>query len=259
MVKARKSIPPRDVLADGPVPLYAQIARLLRAEARTPGDWPRRLGSDNELVARFGVSRMTIRSAVDELVRQGLVRRIHGKGTFVVGPVEVRLDGLERFLQEWHEPHLHTRAQILTFRTIVAPSAVSQALGIAAGSRVLHVRRLRESIDAPVVIDDRYVPAWCAKDITREDAARQSLFVSIEEHSGVRTESVEQTITAILASNVEARLLKLEPNAPLLERQVVFFTAGSRPTLCGRSVYRGDRVRFQLRAARGEAAATQPS
>jgi DNA-binding GntR family transcriptional regulator len=104
------------------------------------------------------------------------------------------------------------------------------------------------------VLDDRYVPAWCAEGITSGDAAKQSLFVSIEERSGVRTESVEQTISATSAGSAEATLLGLAPGASLLERRVVFFTSDARPTLCGRSVYRADSVLFRLRASRKRAA-----
>ena len=248
----RKSIPRKEVVPNSPVPLYEQITRVLLAEVRAGG--PSRLGSDNALMARFGVSRMTIRSAVDELVRRGLVQRIQGKGTYVVDPrsVEVRLDGLERFLQEWHEPHVHTQAKILAFRTIVAPPAVCRALGLTAGNKVLHVRRLRQGDAGPIVVDDRYVPEWCSAKLTREDAAKQSLFVSIEEHSGIRTETVEQTITSGSASGPEAKLLGIEAGTPVLERSVVFMTADARPTLCGRSIYRGDRVQFRLRASRAK-------
>ncbi|MHB8146851.1 MAG: GntR family transcriptional regulator [Vulcanimicrobiaceae bacterium] len=247
-----KSNQRRELVADGPVPLYEQITRVLLSEVLANRTGPRRLGSDNALMARFGVSRMTIRSAVDELVRQGLVQRIQGKGTYVVDPrsVEVRLDGLERFLQEWHEPHLHTHARILSFRTIAATASIAQTLRSAPGSRVLHVRRLREADEGPIVIDDRYVPAWCMHGLTREDAAKQSLFVSIESHSGIRTETVEQTISAVLANDAEAKLLEVSPGTSVLERRVVFMTADLRPTLCGRSIYRGDRVQFQLRASR---------
>ena len=247
----RKSIRRPEVLSDSPVPLYEQITRVLLAEVRA-GAAPGRLGSDNALMARFGVSRMTIRSAVDELVRRGLVRRIQGKGTYVLDPrsVEVRLDGLERFLQEWHAPHVHTHAKILAFRSILAPAAVASALGQKAGSKVLHVRRLRQGDDGPIVVDDRYVPEWCSKNLTRAEAAAQSLFVSIEEHSGIRTETVEQTITSGRVAKAEATLLAIAPGEPVLERSVLFMTADGRATLCGRSGYRGDRVQFRLRASR---------
>jgi GntR family transcriptional regulator len=240
--------------ADEPQPLYEQVKRVLLDEIRTGGATPRPLGSDNELMLRFGVSRMTIRTAVDELVRQGLVRRIQGKGTFVLAPaaVEVRLDGLERFLQEWHEPHLHTDARILAFDRIAAAPDLARRLRVVAGSEVLHVRRLREADEGPVVLDDRYVAGWCMRGVTRAEAAKQSLFVSIERHSGVKTDIVEQTVIAALPEKNEATLLRIGPLQPVLKRLVLFTTEAGKPTLCGQSIYRGDRVQFHLRAARGD-------
>ena len=131
-------------------------------------------------------------------------------------------------------------------------AANCQALKVAAGSSVLHVRRLREADHRPIVIDDRYVPEWCWNGLTREDAARRSLFVSIEEHSGIRTETVEQRIRAVLATEAEAQFLRAPAGTAVLERTVVFMTSDGRPTLCGRSVYLGGRVQFRLRASRGE-------
>jgi GntR family transcriptional regulator len=248
---SRKSNP-SGVDADEPLPLYEQVKRVLLDDIRSGGATPRPLGSDSELMLRFGVSRMTIRTAVDELVRQGLVRRVQGKGTYVLAPaaVDVRLDGLERFLQEWHEPHLHTEARILAFAKIVAPPSLARRLLVAAGSEVLHVRRLREADEGPVVLDDRYVAGWCMKGVTRAEAAKQSLFVSIERHSGVRTDLVEQTVVASLPEKSEAKLLDIDVRQPVLKRLVLFTTAAGKPTLCGQSIYRGDRVQFHLRASR---------
>ena len=250
----KKSTSSGEIDPDGPLPLYEQIRLRLSEEfaTRIEGEGP--LYSDAILMKRFGVSRMTVRNAVDILVRKGVMRRVPGRGTFLVAPppLEVGLDGLERFFAEWHAPQIHTRAKILIFRRIPASAAVAANLDVAPGSRVLMVRRLRSGDSGPVVTDDRFVAGWCMEGITREEAARQSLFVSIEAHSGVRTESVAQQIRASGADERVARLLHIPLAAPVLERHVRFASEDGRPTLCGYSAYRADRVTFDLRASRAE-------
>jgi len=248
----KKSTTPGELDLTGPLPLYEQIRILLSGEVAAGTNGDRRLYSDAALMKRFGVSRMTVRSAVDILVRNGFMRRVPGRGTFLTVPptLEVGLDGLERFFAEWHAPQIHTRAKILAFRQIAAIPSVASELAVAPGSTVLLVRRLRSGDDGPIVTDERFVAGWCMGGITREDAARQSLFTSIEARSGVRTQSVEQRIRADCANERIAALLETVPGLPVLERHVRFLTAQGQPTLCGHSVYRGDRVAFDLRATR---------
>lgn len=248
----KKSTSARELDPSGPLPLYEQIRIRLSEELATQTESDRQLYSDAVLMKRFGVSRMTVRNAVDILVRRGIMRRVPGRGTFLIAPptLEVGLDGLERFLTEWHAPQIHTRAKILAFRKVAATPAIAEDLAVAAGSHVLLVRRLRSGDDGPVVTDERYVAGWCMEGITRAEAARQSLFISIEQHTGVRTESVQQRIHAGSADERIATLLDIPRGAPILERHVRFLTADGRPTLGGYSVYRADRVSFELRATR---------
>ncbi|GAC1303725.1 MAG: GntR family transcriptional regulator [Vulcanimicrobiaceae bacterium] len=248
----KKSTSPGELDPGGPLPLYEQIRIRLSEELATQTEGDRRLYSDAVLMKRFGVSRMTVRNAVDILVRSGFMRRVPGRGTFVTAPptLEVGLDGLERFLAEWHAPQIHTRAKILAFRRVAAAASVARELDVAVGSPVLLVRRLRSGDDGPVVTDERFVAGWCMEGITRDEAATQSLFVSIEAHAGVRTESVEQRIRAGSADKRIAALLETPLATPTLERHVRFMTAEGRPTLSGHSVYRADRVTFELRATR---------
>lgn len=237
---------------DGPVPLYEQIKNRLVAELRAMPHGGTRIFSDAALMKRFRVSRMTVRNAVADLVREGVVKRIPGRGTFLVPlpPLHVRLDGLERFIQEWQFSHPQTPVKILTFRQAPAPARIAERLQIAPGERVLFVRRLREDEGEPVILDLRYVSPACEKGITREDAARRSLFVTIAERSGIEAVAVEQEIGAEAAGAGVARLLHIDTGSIVLRREVTFFATDQRPMLTGFSYYRADRFTFQMRATR---------
>jgi len=231
-------------------PLYEQIKRRLLVELQEGGEQP--YLSDAALMQRFGVSRMTARNAIAELVRQGVVKRVPGRGTFLVPTphLALHLDGVERFRQDWNLPHLDPLAKILTFRRTKATPDVAASLNVAPGSLVVLVRRIRHADGEPVAYEVRYVAGWCSAGITREDARRRSLFATIARESGVEAAAVEQEVGAINADRQVAEILRVPAGHALLSRKVTFLTSGNRPILTGHSLYRSDRFSFQMRAAR---------
>ena len=247
----KKSIASSELDRNNPAPLYEQVKARLLAELRAGGRSTQPL-SDSALVKRVGVSRMTVRSAVAELVREGRVKRVPGVGTFLVqdSQVAIGLDGLQRFFQEWHLPELDPGTQILAFRHVAASATVAASLQIAKRSPILLLRRLRTAQGEPVTLDVRFVAGWCASQITREDAAREMLFDIVAMKSGVPTVAVEQEVGAQAADEAAAEILKVPVGSPLLSRAVKFFTTGDRPYIAGTGLYRSDRFRFQMRAER---------
>lgn len=237
---------------DGPVPLYEQIKNRLVAELRAESGDERRVFSDAVLMKRFGVSRMTVRNAVADLVREGVVRRIPGRGTFLLPPepVHVRIGGLDRFVQEWEFPHPQTPVKVPVFRKVAPPKWVAERLQCKPGELVLEAHRLREDDGEPVILDIRYVGERCMKGLTRDDVSRRSLFVTIAEKSGIPAVAVEQEIGAEAASAAVARQLRIPRGSIVLRREVAFLAADQLPILVGFSYYRADRFTFQMRATR---------
>lgn len=249
----RKLSEAKSIDRSGATPLYEQIKVHLLTElneVRAAGD--ARYFSDATLMQRFGVSRMTVRSAIAELVRQGLIERIPGRGTFLVPQprMALHLDGVERFMQDWHLPHLDPLARILTFRHAPAAPDVAARLQIERGSPLLLVRRVRVADGQPAAYDVRYVAGWCSAGITRDDAKQRSLFATVARESGVSAAAVEQEVGAVEADEKVAAILGVSPGHALLSRKITFFTSGERPILTGHSLYRSDRFTFQMRAAR---------
>ena len=237
---------------DQPVPLYEQVKALLIAELQASNPDERHGLSDAALMERFGVSRMTVRSAVSDLVRAGIVKRVPGRGTFLIraAPMEIDLDGLDRFFQEWHLPGLDPGTKLLAFRHVKPPPEIAARLQIARGSTVLMLRRLRTTAGVPATLDVRYVVDWCAKNIERADAERDMLFDIIAKRAGVPTTAVEQEVGAQVADAATAKALGVAEGSPLLSREATFFTTGDRPIITGNGLYRSDRFRFRMRAER---------
>lgn len=234
-----------------PLPLYEQLKVRLVAEL-SGADGASIDLSDTALMERFGVSRVTVRTALAELVRAGRVTRVPGRGTFAVqnATVALDLDGVDKFFTEWHLRELDPGTKLLSFRHITAPADVAARLQIARGASVLALRRLRTAQGIPATLDVRYVVDWCAREIRREDAEREMLFDIIARRVGTPTTAVEQDVGAQLADAASAQLLGVAEGTPLLSRQVTFFTTGDRPIITGTGLYRADRFRFHMRAAR---------
>ncbi len=233
------------------VPLYVQLKDRLVAEYHAVGKKAISL-SDAALMKRFGVSRPTVRNAVAELVRAGLVKRVPGRGTFFVPDekLSIGLDSLDRFFQEWHLAEFDPGSQILAYETIAAPPAIAARLEVADAAPVLMLRRLRTANGEPASLDVRYVVDWCARSISREDAERDLLFNILAKRSAIPSTAVEQEVGVVAADADAARLLQVEIGAPLLSRDVTIFTTANRPIITGSGLYRSDRFRFKIRAER---------
>lgn len=234
------------------VPLYRQLKDRLIAEYRERGGASPFSLSDADLMLRFGVSRPTVRAAVAELVRAGMVTRVPGRGTFFVPPekLSIGLDSLDRFFAEWHLAGLDSGSRILAYERIGAPPEIAPRLAIAAGTEVLMLRRLRTSGGKPVSLDVRYVVAWCAQHIPRAAAERDLLFNILAARAAIPAIAVEQDVGAVAAAADVAKILGVAIGTPLVSRDVTIFTTGNRPIITGSGFYRSDRFRFRIRAER---------
>lgn len=254
MVKKSRSIS-LEVDRSDARPLYLQLKDRLVADFHDPKRTGGEIGlSDAELMTRFGVSRPTVRNAVAELVRSGLITRVPGRGTFFTPreKLAVGVDRLDRFFAEWHLSELDAGTQILAFRTVKAPPDVAARLRIDRSDMVLMMRRLRTAAGEPATLDVRYVVGWCAKHIRRADAEKDLLFNILDKRASIPATAVEQEIGVETATLAEAKPLKIAVGAPLLSRAVTIFTTGDIPIITGNGWYRSDRFRFRTRAERGD-------
>ncbi len=233
-----------------PIPLYEQLQERILAElrdARGAVDL-----SDAALTQRYGLSRMTVRAAVSELVRRGVLTRVPGRGTFPVKhpSIALELGDLRRFFAEWHLSGLDPGTRVLSFETVAASADVAHRLDLMAGDEVLMLRRLRCAQGEPMTYDERYVAGWCAGNITRSDAEQEMLFDILFLKDNIVTASVDQEVGAVAADAEIASILNVPAASPLLKRTVTFFSADNRPTITGTGWYRSDRFRFKMHAER---------
>ncbi len=193
--------------------------------------------SERELVARFGVARMTVRQALDTLVSEGVLERIPGRGTFVARPQRNR-GRITGFTEDLRRRGVLAESQTLLARREHAGPGVARALGVTEGDAVIHWRRLRRGDGTPVCLEDAYLTEILLPGFL-QSGMPTSLYADLEAR-GLRPTWAEDSITADVANADEAQLLEVEPGTVVLRhsRRAV---AGHQVVEVSRSVYRGDR------------------
>jgi DNA-binding GntR family transcriptional regulator len=228
-----------------PVPLYFQLAQrieeLIAGGELAPGD---RLENEVQLADRLGVSRPTMRQAIQYLVDKGLLVRKRGVGTQVVHSRVRRQVELTSLYDDLTDTRRAPRTEVLSFEQVPADEEVAAALQIDPGTEVHAVRRLRYADDEPLALLRNHLPLD-VKGLTADGLAETGLYRLLRE-SGVQLRVADQTIGARGATTAEARLLGERRSAPLLTMTRTAYDHGGRPVEYGDHVYRASLYSFEL-------------
>ena len=246
----------RSVSPASPVPLYTQIRELLR-ERILGGVYKShaQMPSENEMVKAFGVSRITVRQALTELQREGLIFRIHGKGTFVAKPKATQdLTRLEGFGEAMSGSGRETYSTVLGHHIVRAGKVVGARLCLPERAEVMQIRRVRHLDGEPISLDVTYVPAAVGERLVREDLARRDIFVILENDYGFPLGAADLCIESVLADGELADALKIEEGSAVLRIERLTSTADGKPLDFEFLYYRGDAFQYRLRIERRTAA-----
>ncbi len=206
------------VSRDSHIALYQQIARQLAQEIASERYRAfDRLETEHELMARFAVSRITVRLAIDELVRQGLVIRKQGKGTFVAGPaVRHDLRELRGFVDVFLSQGRHPETRLLAFARDEAPPAeVIRALNLDATEKPMRLQRLYILGGKPVGVAQAWLTS-AAQRVTRAQAERHATYEILQDVLGFAMSRADMAIRAQIAGAAIGKLLGIPPRSALL-------------------------------------------
>lgn len=243
---------PGAALVRGPVPLYHQVYSALRREI-DGGRWKSgdRLPTERELGEFYGCSLVTVRRALDELVREGQIYRVRGRGTFVSeSPVERQLAELTSFTAEMAVRGLEPRTIVLTQEVTESTPSTADRLGIASGLPVYSIERLRIAGDEPLLLEHVFLPEYLFPGLLSLDLGSSSLYTHLSQRFGVDLVSGHQTIQPALPSAREAALLKQERSEPVLLIRLISRNADGRPIEYCRTVVKGSRAKYHIDVAR---------
>lgn len=243
------ALPPR-ILNEGPKPKHQQLREILEEMCTThlqPGDI---LPGERVLEETYGVSRITVRRAIGDLVASGRLKRARGKGTFVAhAPLVSRLH-LASFSAEMAAQNLSATSRILSSSRGLAPDEIADFFGTDRGTQHITLRRLRLGDGRPYAIDNGWYNATVAPDLLENDVYN-SVYAILDRVYHVPVTEAEQTVTAVSADEDSARLLGVSPGAPLLRilRQSI---SVDKPVEWCVSLYRTDRYSLKTLVSRSE-------
>ncbi len=207
--------------------LYLQLAQRIAADEFAAGT---RFPTEAELGAHYGVSRVTVRRALEALKAEGLLSSVQGQGTFVTrrpSPGGTALE-LRDALDELRAVAGTTRVDVLAFDTRVPPPGIAEKLGLASGDEAQFAVRLRSRDRRPVLHVTSWIPAMIGTSWTKADMGRASL-VELLGRAGREVGRIEQIISARLSTPDLAHILRVDPGAALLRVQLLYRDTQGRP------------------------------
>jgi GntR family transcriptional regulator len=210
----------------------------------------RQLPPERELGERFGVSRVTVRSALADLERRGLVDRHPGRGTFVATRrLGESAGSLTSFTELGAQRGLVASARVLDARTVDASIEDSEAFSVAPGADIYELTRVRLLDGMPISIDRTRVPLACLPPLDTLDFARDSLYAALDRvgHGPARADYL---VYAVAATAEQAQHLDIAVGSPVLLARTVSCDASGKVVEQGEMAYRGDRYRFQASLVR---------
>ncbi|MEU6852587.1 GntR family transcriptional regulator [Actinacidiphila alni] len=231
------------------VPKYYRLKRhLLDITQTMPPGTP--VPPERTLATEFDTSRTTVRQALQELVVEGRLERIQGKGTFVAKPKVSQALQLTSYTEDMRAQGLEPTSQLLDIGYITADDRLAGLLDMKAGGRVLRIERLRLANSEPMAIETTHLSAKRFPALRRSLAKYTSLYTALAEVYDVRLAEAEETIETSLATPREAGLLGTDVGLPMLMLSRHSIDTTGEPVEWVRSVYRGDRYKFVARLSR---------
>ncbi len=228
------------------MPRYHQLKEILRERIRS-GEWKSGdlIPSERELSELYGISRMTARQAITDLVNEGVFYREQGKGTFVTShKITQQLMRLTGFTEDISARGQRPSTKVLSAEMLPADELTAERLRIPVGQLVFCLQRLRLADDEPLAIERSQLNFKGCEKLLEEDLEQNSLYQLLESSYGIPLMEAEQELEAGLAGEEDSRLLKIALDSAVLYTRRTTFTDRNQPVEYARSVYCGNKYTF---------------
>jgi GntR family transcriptional regulator len=239
------------IMGETPVPLYYKLYVELK-EGLQSGKYKKgdKLPTEKELCQKHGLSRLTVRRAMDELRREGFIERLKGKGTFVTGSKrEEQLATLTGFTDEAKKRGCETRSMVLENRLVKVPVDAVEFFKIPAEALVVYLKRVRFLEEEPYAIEEAYLNVGAdirLLNIVQRDMEKESLYDILRNEFEINISYAEEEMELARLKKDEARFLKQEVSDCAILRKRFTYTKSDVCVEFVVSLYRADKSKFKI-------------
>jgi len=232
-------------------PLYARIqeyiAELILSGKLAPDS---KIQSERDFSDDLGVSRMTVRRAITELVNEGLLERKHGSGTYVAKPkITYESSELANYTLAMQRRNIAVASQLLEFGEVVASRRLAESLQIEIGNPIYRIAMLRFANRVPVILERVFIPCTRCPGLEEWDLEKSSIQDLLTDAYHIQPGRISQNLEAVVAVDTVAQQLRVEEGFPLLMLSRVMFESGSEtPVMFSQDFLRGDYARIHTDA-----------
>ncbi len=238
-----------EINPDSSIPLYIQIKDYLHQQIRSavfPGG--SKLPSERDLSLELGVSRMTVRQALQALVKEDAIYSRTGKGYYVRQPrIDQELGVLTSFSEEVLQRGLLPTSRVILAELQLATAEIVEPLRLSLGAEVVVLRRVRLADNTPIALENAFlVHELCPGILQGHDFSRESLYKILREVYNCPLNWAKQWIQARLPSLSEQKLLEVDSQTPAISTIRVTYTRDDRPVEFVKSIYLSDRYKLTV-------------
>lgn len=232
----------------GPLPLRNQLENIIRQKIEDE-EWPENVSipSENELCKIYGISRMTVHSALNHIVEEGLIYRVPGKGTFVSPPKIISKPPTQVGIREQLEQQgYETSTRLISVELKLPTKKVVNALGIGRSELIYTIKRARYIKEEPLSYHISYIPSKLFPGLENQDLVGEQMCDIMEKQYHCEIVRRLETLEAVTATPEEAGILSVKPSCPLLLLENTVFTYHDSPVEFTKIIFRGDKIKLKL-------------
>jgi len=240
------------MLDRGPTPLYYQLkgileSKILSQEIKENERFP----SEAELCEQYNVSRVTVRQALAELMKAGLIYRDRGKGTFVTEGAGLKRPVLKGSIEDLIAAAKGTRVRILSYQEVAPPPAIAGIPKLGKQAKVYQVEMVRSITKGPMGYSFLYFPPGLGREVSVSELRETPEMIRfVEEKLKRKAHRANQSIDVGVADEVMSRHLSVKPRTPLLIIQREYYTREGALMFVARSYFRTDRFKYEIELTR---------
>lgn len=229
-------------------PLYRQLDAIMRQKVLS-GEWSPNeiIPSENELAKLYGLSRMTARMVVTQLTQEGLLYRVHGKGTFVAEKkITAKSLSYVGIREQMEEMGYNTTTRILRLQRCSASKKIAERFNLDVEEPFCTIERLRLLDGQPFSLHYTYIPSFLCPGLEKHDLSGRQLCDILREEYGLVRQHVVETLESIGATKYESDMLEVKKDFHLLMLKNFISATDDVPFEFSKILFRGDKIKLKF-------------